>query len=260
MQRLDSKANRFLFAFALCVAAFALLGTQAVAALDYGHVRAHTRAFHYRGIDDSTSEESIADVTAEEPEDIAPTVGVAEVSATPAVSEDDPPEIGGNAGQRWLPFSHRSKDTFKTGPRSGYLAFGPPNPLRFSDDLAGSVRPAAPALPEFTMLPSSYDPYLIEEPLPEDAKNDPSLLSEIVVDLEPHEVVSGIIDTKPKEKVEKVVQLDPEDNQSSVLRPADVLIYFEGEGPRNEVKTIVPFSPVAPTTETIKSSAKLKTE
>lgn len=142
--------------------------------------------------------------------------------------------------------------------RSGYLAEGAPNILRFSDDDEANGRPPAPALPEFSMLSNEYVPYVLEEPLPQDALNDPSLLAEIVIDMEPHTVVSGVIDTRPTKSPEQMEQMELEqEKRSPIVRPEEVLIFFEADTRRKgEVKAIIPFSPAGPSETKVESSAE----
>lgn len=148
----------------------------------------------------------------------------------------------------------------KPNPKHGYLVMGGAPSVRFSDLDPVAARPPAPALPEFSYVASEYDPYLIETALPEDAKRDNSMLAEVVIDLEPHEIVSGKIDTRVKVQEERVEDFSLDEQRTSVLRPEEVLIFFETDTANsNSAKAIVPFSPAQPTTDTtIKSSATLK--
>ncbi len=233
-----------------CAAAALLLSAHASAALGFGHNRARTRALPYSGV---ASVNGLSDL--ESAEEAEPLEEPATHVATP---EMETKAVGGNAGERMAVLIAPAR--FRPGPRAGYLADGPPNALRFSDDDTLRKRQPSPALPEFSMMPNEYAPYLIESPLAEDARNDPALLSEIVVDLSPHTVVSGVIDLRRKDAEVKVEHFDLEENRTSALRPADVLKFFESDGVVLESSVLVPFSPAAPSAETIKSSAKLRTE
>lgn len=181
----------------------------------------------------------------------------------------------GEASKRGLGIGERFRNTVKKGAgliligggrrgpslRDGYLAVDVPPSLRFSDVDPVNSRPPSPALPEFNFVSNEYVPYLIEDALPEDAMNDASLLSEIVIELEPHEIVSGVIDTRRTVQEELVEHFDLEEQRNTVLRPEEVLIFFETDSNLSGSGAMVPFSPATPTTNTtIKSSATLKKE
>ena len=107
------------------------------------------------------------------------------------------------------------------------------------------------------MLSNEYLPYLLEQPLPEDALNDPSFLRDIVIEMEPYTVVSGMIETHRPEREETMEQIEMEDGRSPIVRPEEVLIFFETDsGPRGKVNAVIPFAPASPTTTTIESSAE----
>ncbi|MBC2606923.1 hypothetical protein [Pelagicoccus albus] len=143
--------------------------------------------------------------------------------------------------------------------RNGYLTMDAPPALRFSDLDPEKEQQISPALPEFNMISSEYLPYLVETALPEDAMNDPAMLSEIIIELEPHKIVSGKIDASRFQKEELVEQFDIEEQRSTVLRPEEVLIYFETDSNTGSAGAVVPFSPATPAQNTtIKSSATLK--
>ena len=145
--------------------------------------------------------------------------------------------------------------------RMGYLADGHPRVPRFSDESEVSRRPPSPALPEFAMMSNEYVPYVIESPLPEDMLNDPSILSEIVIELEPHRIVSGMIDTRVTVPEEKVEHFELDENRTTVLRPEEILIFFETDsGGNRETNAVIPFSPATPANTTIESSATFKKE
>jgi len=143
-------------------------------------------------------------------------------------------------------------------PRRGYLVRGSPPSLRFSDLDPAHSKPPASALPEFSFAPQQHYPYLVEAELPEDALNNPALLSEIVVDLEPHAIVSGKIETRIITEEEKVEDFNLDEQRTTVLRPEEVLIFFEADTGRGASGTVVPFSPATPSAApTIKSSATI---
>lgn len=148
----------------------------------------------------------------------------------------------------------------KPNPKHGYLVMGGAPAVRFSDFNAVTARPPAPALPEFSYEPGEERPYLIETALPEEERRDNSLLAEVVVELEPHEVVSGKIDTKVRVQDHKIEDFSLDEQRTTALKPEEVLIFFETDTANsNRAKAIVPFSPAQPANETsVKSKATLK--
>ncbi len=144
--------------------------------------------------------------------------------------------------------------------KDGYLAVDVPPALRFSDADPVNTRPPSPALPEFNFVSGEYVPYLIETALSEDDLNNAALLSEIVIEMPPHEVVSGKIETRSTAQEELVEHFDLDEQRSTVLRPEEVLIYFETDTNVGKTGAMVPFSPATPSTTTIKSSATLTKE
>lgn len=253
-----------------------VLGTSSLEALEFGHVRARSRGWldeENGGSSPSDASDRMAMETSplkEEPE--------AAYEADYDMAADDPAEEGmemdedslkvspaSSQRRMRLPnvtgvFSGLKKISFKKERFKGYLAYGQPNPLRFADVDAKNTRPPSPALPEFSFGRNDYVPYLIEEPLPEDAMNDPSMLSEVVIELEPHSVVSGKIDTRRVTQEDRVEHFNLEEQRTTVLRPEEVLIFFENNGHTTESGAVIPFSPATPSAETIKSSAKLTKE
>lgn len=139
--------------------------------------------------------------------------------------------------------------------RDGYLAEGPPPPLRFSDEDLGNVRAPLPALPEFALVSAQYYPYVVESPLPE-SLGGVSRYAEVIVDFEPRAFVSGIIDTESTADTTIVESLTLEDSGAAMLRPEEVLIFFESDGRRTKTNAIIPFSPASPSEATIRSSAE----
>lgn len=152
------------------------------------------------------------------------------------------------------------KREHKPKPKHGYLVMGGPPSVRFSDFHSVVARPPAPALPEFSYEPGEDPPYLIESALPEEERQDNSRLAEVVVELEPHEVVSGKIETKVRAREDHVEDFSIDEQRTTVLKPEEVLIFFESDSVNsNSARAIVPFSPAQPTTETsVESSATLK--
>ena len=128
----------------------------------------------------------------------------------------------------------------------GYLYDVGPVNLRFSDEKATEKRPPSPALPEFTMLSNEYDPYLLEMPLPEDEIASRELLAEVTIEMDPHVVVSGMIDTRSYEREVDIDRLDLEEESRKVLRPEEVLIFFEAESKNSDKTIVLPFSPAIP--------------
>jgi len=151
---------------------------------------------------------------------------------------------------------------FKRDKWEGYLPEVGPVNLRFSDDEATSKRPPSPALPEFTMTSNQYDPYLIEMPLPEDEVANRELLSEVTIEMEPHVVVSGVIDTRPDKPEVDIDRLDLDEEDREVLRPEEVLIFFESQSRNSNKSLVVPFSPALPSSspDPIPSRATLTRE
>jgi len=154
------------------------------------------------------------------------------------------------------PYNHHSKKgafgrlpklpSFRKKNWEGYLhEVGPVN-LRFSDEEAASKRPPSPALPEFTMLSNEYDPYLIETPLPEDEVANREMLSEVTIELDSHVVVSGMIDIVQEKMDIDVERLALGEEENKVLRPEEVLIFFESDSGNSNKRVVLPFSPALP--------------
>ncbi len=134
-----------------------------------------------------------------------------------------------------------SKDTYP-----GYLAFRAPPPLRFSDDLSLTKRPPAPALPEFSILAPGRGSLTVETRLSEEEARKQQLMNQVVFELEPHTIVSGNIDTTIPREIEERDRLLIEEPEESVVRPEEVLIFFENKRDGDNTRTIVPFSPARP--------------
>ncbi|MDQ8201580.1 hypothetical protein [Pelagicoccus sp. SDUM812003] len=264
-----------------------LLQGAIASALEHGHLRARTRAFVYEGefgmdgapspsmefdIEDGEEvlEEEVAVSGTEDPVDLTettweePAAVEEEVEETVELEHFSGPRkspsqrvhrwVKDGAGMLLIGDSPFGKKAFKA---EGYLAFGPPKALRFSDADEVNRRPPSPALPEFSFSSEEYFPYLVETPLEEGAFGDASMLSELVIELEPHTVVSGKIDTRRIVEEETVESFDLEEQRSTVLRPEEVLIFFETDGSMTETNAVIPFSPATPNNQTPKSSAKL---
>lgn len=220
------------------------------AALKHGHIRARTRGFVQRESPDAPKTVEVELEIPEEP----PPQPVANVEVAPAVRSV---KVDRRRAGLFRPRTiFRIERKFKAR-HIGYLADGPPNPLRFSDEDEVNSRPPSPALPEFTFLASEHIPYLIETPISDDGF-DADMISEIVIELEPHVVVSGVIDTRNTDQEERVEFFNLEENQSTILRPEEVLIFFESDGVNSETTTVIPFAPANPSPQTIKSSARMK--
>ena len=70
--------------------------------------------------------------------------------------------------------------------------------------------------------------------------------NQIVVELDPYTVVSGRIDTSiPRQGQDRELIMGDE-FEEPVVRPEEVLIFFENEREGGDVRTIVPFSPALP--------------
>lgn len=233
------------------------------ASLEMGHVRANNRGWVAQDFDttDGSSEVKAEEATFEENERTV-------VSSEPVVTGDASEIRELVASPRARDPLQRAKSLLFVGKkvkeptlRDGYLAFAAPPSLRFSDLDPEHSRPPSPALPEFNMVSNEYLPYLIESALPEDAMRDNAMLSEIVIELERHNVISGKIDTRRVVKEELVEHFDLDEQRTTVLRPEEVLIYFETDTNVGRAGTMVPFSPATPNTpQSVKSSANLKKE
>lgn len=134
----------------------------------------------------------------------------------------------------------------KEPPFEGYLAYKEPRALRFTEDYRSSKRSPSQALPEFSMMAPSSDTLLSEVRLSEKDIKRNELLRQAVVKLEPHVIVSGAVDTTiPRIAVESE-RFVVEDESQEVLRPEEVLIFFENQTGGN-TRTIVPqFAPAVP--------------
>lgn len=266
-----------------------VLASAGAAALEHGHVRARTRAFVHNPNPGSAGgsgsgsqaanpdlQREAADAQVNQPTVEAEGADLEGVDADrPAVARLEPVRAnaapmasGPGLGERLRAVARRGAASgaglvlIGTGRgeadrRVGYLAEGGPRPLRFSDRDPVHRRPISPALPEFTFMSDEFEPYLIESALPEDAGNDPEMLAELVIELEPHEVVSGRVDTRRRHQEERVESFALEEPRTSVLRPEEVLIFFEAQSPHGgRSGGFVPFAPATPAA-THKSSAKL---
>ncbi|MEM9161304.1 MAG: hypothetical protein AAGB46_19840 [Verrucomicrobiota bacterium] len=152
---------------------------------------------------------------------------------------------------------------FKKKPAyEGYLIDAAPVAIRFSDADEENKRVPMPALPEYSILSNRYIPYLIEEPLPEDERVKKGLLSAIIVDMAEHEVVSGAIDFSSGGDDYHTEELILEEDKSTILRPEEVLIFFEGDilgsGSGSSPDILVPFNPATAGPQTIQSRSSAK--
>lgn len=145
--------------------------------------------------------------------------------------------------------------------QSGYLYYKEPASLRFAENAELKKRMPSPALPEFSLLSNSYQNYLIETPLDEDELRDNSFYSEVVVEMEPHVLISGDIDFgEDNLEMTESQRLEIEEEREAILRPEDVLIFFETENRKgNKATAILPFAPSSSGgSEPTKSSATYK--
>lgn len=247
------------------------LGTATWAAsLELGQVRANRRGWVDRGVREAqvqTESEGVAEesryVTEEGSGDEIP----AELGAPPG------PDAKPDKKAAKLPKGEAGPGLLKRGLmligrgekqptlRDGYLTIEVPPALRFSDRDPVNTRPPSPALPEFNFVSNEYMPYLIETALSKDELDDAEMLSELVIELAPHEIVSGMIDTRRRSQEELVESFNIEESSTTVLRPEEVLIYFETDTSTGKAGALVPFSPATPSANpTIKSSATFKKE
>ena len=173
--------------------------------------------------------------------------------------EEEKPVVEEGEKKPWRPLSLFEKK--KDVERLGYLVATAPLAIRFSDEELENQRAPMPALPEYSILSNRYEPYLIEEPLPEDELRKNKYMEQLVINLEPHTVVSGAIDFESgrDDNISQDVLL--EENKTMVLRPEEVLIFFEtdalGSG-QSTPKALVPFSPATATPQMIQSTTKSK--
>ncbi len=130
---------------------------------------------------------------------------------------------------------------------AGYLAYRTPTPLRFSDDSALDLRPITQALPEFSMLAPGQGSVVVQNALTEAEARRNGLVNRVVFELEPHTIVSGKIDTTLPSELEERDRVMVEETEGTVVRPEEVLIFFENEREGGGTKTVVPFSPAIPT-------------
>jgi len=128
----------------------------------------------------------------------------------------------------------------------GYLAYQTPPPLRFSDSDALTKRAPSVALPEFAFVSPGSSSVVLQSELSADAARKAGLRNQIEVELEPHTVLSGRIDTSIPRKDDERDGISAEELEEPVVRPEEVLIFFENERKSGDVRTIVPFSPALP--------------
>ena len=134
----------------------------------------------------------------------------------------------------------------RSDPFPGYLAYATPPPLRFSDSDALAKRASSPALPEFSLLAPGRGTEVFESELSQETARRNQIRNQIVVELDPYTVVSGRIDTTiPSQNQERELIMGDE-FEEPVVRPEEVLIFFENEREGGDVRTIVPFSPALP--------------
>lgn len=128
----------------------------------------------------------------------------------------------------------------------GYLAYRAPPPLRFSDDISLTKRPPSSALPEFSILAPGRGSLKVETHLSDEEARKLAFMNRVVFELEPHTIISGNIDTTIPREIEERDRLLIEEPEDSVVRPEEVLIFFENKRDGNNTRTIVPFSPAQP--------------
>ncbi|WP_309023575.1 hypothetical protein [Pelagicoccus sp. SDUM812002] len=252
-----------------------LCGPASAASLELGHVRAKRRG--WAEVENSAPSKTTKELAAFEEVEVEMTEDTfqeeeEEVHAHELTEFDEPPSESNMTVKARLKRVRSSVKRLgglvligrgtekKPTLREGYLAVDAPPALRFSDIDPVNDRPPSPALPEFNFVASEYMPYLIESGLSEDELNNAAMLSEIVIEMAPHEIVSGKIETRSRAQEEMVEHFDLDEQRSSVLRPEEVLIYFETDTNGGKTGAMVPFSPATPSTNTIKSSATLTKE
>ena len=241
-----------------------MAGDAVASAMEHGHSRARTRWWGQRppaesdGSAKAAAERPSASLEETVPAIEAPTAAISAPDVSVAV------EVEAEQADRrpfFIPGAlFRKREVgFRDG-HVGYLADGPPVGLRFAESESVGSRPASPALPEFLFATGGYEPYLLESPLDSNPMNNPELLSQIVIDLEPHQVLSGVIDTRRQTLEPKVEHFELEESRPTILRPEEVLIYFETDNGGDRTRTIIPFAPATPLQESPKSSARFRKE
>ncbi|MEC7906652.1 MAG: hypothetical protein VYC82_05465 [Verrucomicrobiota bacterium] len=134
----------------------------------------------------------------------------------------------------------------RNDPYPGYLAYAKPPPLRFSDSDALAKRASSPALPEFSMVAPGGGTEVFESELSIETARRNQIRNQIVVELDPYSVVSGRVNTSiPRQGQDRELIMGDE-FEEPVVRPEEVLIFFENEREGGDVRTIVPFSPALP--------------
>lgn len=134
----------------------------------------------------------------------------------------------------------------RSDPYPGYLAYATPPPLRFSDSDALAKRASSPALPEFSFVAPGSGTEIIESELSEETARRNQIRNQIVVELDPYKIVSGRIDTTIPRQNEERDLIMGDQFEEPIVRPEEVLIFFENEREGGDVRTIVPFSPALP--------------
>ncbi len=134
----------------------------------------------------------------------------------------------------------------RSDPYPGYLAYATPPPLRFSDSDALAKRASSPALPEFSLLAPGRGTEVFESRLSVETARRNQIRNQVVVEFDPYTVVSGRIDTSIPRRGKDRELIMGDEFEEPVVRPEEVLIFFENEREGGDVRTIVPFSPALP--------------
>lgn len=245
--------------------------TTCASALELGQVRSKRRGWADHGVREVESQREVEhaaeeespvvtkESTADETSFMVSETGTEEAKLEKKAARLPKGEAGPGLLKRGLMLIGRGEK--KPTLRDGYLTVEAPPALRFSDRDPVNTRPPSPALPEFNFVSNEYLPYLIETDLSKDELDDEAMLSELVIELAPHEIVSGVIDTRRRSQEELVESFNIEETSTNVLRPEEVLIYFETDTSTGKTGALVPFSPATPSVSpTIKSSATFKKE
>ena len=100
------------------------------------------------------------------------------------------------------------------------------------------------------MMAPSQEALIVETRLSEQEVQRKELLRHVVVRMEPHAIVSGAIDTSIPRSETEAERFEINENSDLVVRPEEVLIFFENQRGDGSVRTIVPsFSPALPTNQ-----------
>ena len=96
------------------------------------------------------------------------------------------------------------------------------------------------------MINASQEPLIVETRLSEQEIHRNELLRQVIVKMDPYTIVSGGIDTRIPRPNIAGPRFEMEESSDTVVRPDEVLIFFENQRGEGSRRTIVPFSPALP--------------